>query len=459
MQVLRRDGRRLGHSMRWPLGFVLTLAAATSCANPPASSTAPPDANAGVHASGPAEVNGNAGDETTAPSPRGAAIDDARVQEEAARILAAVAAARELKVLRPVDVQVASKADVRAYAQENMYEHITSDELALQGRIEASLGVIPIGSDVEAILLDLLEDGVLGFYEPKKKTLFIGDYVSTGMLSTVVGHEIAHGLQDQHFDLEKRMEPMKHRSDAEEAQRFLIEGGAEAARMAWAAGEDGLQAVDGAVLDVMVSQSLQMAGAMSEHPVLARSLHLPYAAGTATVIRVVVADGWNAVDAMYDELPTTTEQMLHIEKLRAREPARPVEIDHDGVGAALGKTVVWHDQLGEAMLLTMLADVESASVARRSAAGWGGDAMVALESEGTNTSVVAAVAWDSREDAEQFEASVQKYADANLGDDALVQRRKDVVLLVTQAPPGLDLNAVWSAVTVERAPRSSRRSR
>ncbi len=383
-------------------------------------------------------------------------LDTAGARQEAARILQQVAQARELEVKSEVDVLVASKDDIRTYARENMYEYITPQELAQQGRIEAAWGVIPVNSDVEQILLDMLENGVAGFYDPKKKTLFIGDFVSSSMLSQVVGHEIAHGLQDMHFGLEDRMEPMRHRSDAEEAQRFLIEGGAQAAYLAWVSGEDGLQAIDDAVLDAMVDQTLEIAGSVAPHPILARSLHLPYTAGTAVVIRVVLQQGWKGVDALYAELPQTTEQMLHVDKLQAREPARPVHVDHDAVAAALKQTVVWHDQVGEAALLAMLADVEPASIAKSAAAGWGGDAMLALETDGaSSTTVVAAIAWDSRRDAEEFEVSVRKYADARAPGRSLISRRRDVVLLATGLPTDADPDALeptlWKAVRVEKS--------
>ncbi|MFO0633278.1 MAG: hypothetical protein U0168_10535 [Nannocystaceae bacterium] len=78
---------------------------------------------------------------------------------------------------REVTVDVIDKAGIREFAKASLYEFTTPDELAMHGRIEASLGVVPPGSDPEAVILDLLEQGVLGLYDPKRKTLFIGDFV------------------------------------------------------------------------------------------------------------------------------------------------------------------------------------------------------------------------------------------------------------------------------------------
>ena len=95
---------------------------------------------------------------------------------------------------------------------------------------------------------------------------------------------------------------------------------------------------------------------------------------------LVRAHGWPAVDALYSALPTTTEQMLHLDKLLAREAPIAVVADPTALAALLpGQSVVWQDNLGEATLLTMLADVEPAPIARAAAAGWGGDRYLALD--------------------------------------------------------------------------------
>ncbi len=441
-------------------GFgTVALALALPVCGCSAPSARPTEPTGPVEATGPAKTSGHAAEQTEPAGTRG--IDEARAKEEAARILDAVAAARNLKATSAVEVTVTNKADIRAFAIENMHEHITSEEMALQGRISARLGVIAPGASLEQVLLNILDAGVLGFYDPKKKTLFIGDFISTNLLSQTVGHEIAHALQDMHFGLDKRMKPTLHRADLDSAETFLIEGGANAAYFAWVTGEDGLQAIDDAVLEASINQSLELVSIMSESPVIARSLHLPYTAGAATVVRMVVQDGWKSVDALYDDPPTTTEQMMHVEKLRSREPARGIRFDHEAVSKAFDKPVVWHDEFGEAQWLALLADVESAAVARRSAAGWGGDTLVALEREGGEMSVALAVVMDDRSDADELEASLRKYADERIEGDTLLVRKRDTVVFASGIPQGADRkalgSALWSALTVDAREKKGRR--
>lgn len=434
-----------------------------------------PPTSANTATADPADSSGSAGSgssERQRPAPQKGWLDGKTAQAEADRILAEISKARNLPVTGPVNVDVVDKAGIREFAKRSMYEHTTPQELQLLGRVQASLGVIPRGEDPERIVLDLLEDGVAGFYDPKAKTLFIGDFVDKATLSMVVGHEIAHGLQDMHFDLEKHQEPLRHRSDQESARRFLIEGEAQATYLAWVSGQGGLNTIDDGVLDAMGNQVLDLAALASTYPILVRSLQLPYADGTATVMRLVRDKGWESVDALYQQLPESSEQMLHIDKLLARELPIPAKLDPAAVqGLVPDATLVWHDSLGEAELLAMLAHVQRSTVARRAAAGWGGDHYVALERPdrqgGASAGVpliVAVTVWDSEDDAEEFEEVFGEYLRTMVPDHA-IDRDDDMVLFATGIPADVDasrlVSAAWKGVQVTRPekPRRWRRNK
>lgn len=395
---------------------------------------------------------------TSGETPGGDRLAPAEVRAQAAKILHGIAAARNLELRTDVEVDVVDKPGIRAFARETMYEHTTPEEIRMHGRIEASLGVIPAGVDPEQIILDLLEDGVLGFYDPKRKTLFVGDFVPRPMLAMVVGHEIAHGLQDMHVDLNALQEPIHHHSDAESARRFLVEGEAQAAYLAYVSGPDGLAAIDEAVLAAMGDQALGMAGAASPYPIVARALQMPYADGTATVLRLVKQNGWSAVDALYRDMPRTTEQMLHLDKLLAREAAVPARMDPAAfAGAKL--ELLWEDELGEAALLGMLADSDEPEVARKAAAGWGGDGYVALDRAGDPLAlplVAGVIAWDTEADAEQFAAAFARYLPGHAQGGHVIDRRGKVVVYATGIDPALGLTTaatkqmLWRGAKVGR---------
>lgn len=456
-----RQGRR-GHLAGF-LGRAGVLATSlVACANtPPPSAGATPEP--GVEASGPPTVSSAEPEDDGPVVRRPGHLDAKTARKEAARILDEVAQARNLAVQKKVRVDVVDKAGIRSFAEKNLYEYTSKEEIELHGRIESSLGALPLGAHAETVLLDMLEDGVLGFYDPKRETLFIGDFVPSFMLSQVVGHEIAHGLQDMHFDLEQHMRPLEHRGDAEQARRFVIEGGAQAAYFAWVSGEDGLASIDDSVLDAMANQVLDHADISSDYPILVRGLQMPYTDGTSTVIRLVLDKGWPAIDELYGDMPQTTEQMLHLDKLLANEGAFEVSLESDKLASALGQTLVWHDEIGEATLLAMLADAEPSIVARKAASGWGGDALLAFDNAGKKAAaptVIAATVWDTENDAKEFEASFRKYLDAKAG-GTFLERQRDVVMFGTQVPKGVDHKSVaaqaWASLSRSKGRTAKRR--
>lgn len=377
-------------------------------------------------------------------------LDAVTARAEAKRILDAVAAARGLDVVGQIRVEVIDKPGIRAFATAAMHEHTAPEHRRLLGRIESALGVLPPGADPEQVMLELLEGAALGLYDPKRDTLFIGDFVRPSTLSMVVGHEIAHGLQDMHFDLARMQEAMPHHNDAEVARRFLVEGDAQAAYLAWAT-TGGVARIGEPTLRAAADNALSLGPIATTYPVLRRALQMPYTDGTATVIRLVKAQGWAAVDALFAELPASSEQMLHLDKLLAREaPVRvafPTTTQLDAVVAAAGLSVVWHDDLGEATLLTMLAEGELVEAARLAADGWGGDHFVAYEDAAATTTMIAALTvWDSVEDAKQFEAGFARYLDENLPTGHAITRRGARCAFAVGVPTGVSPKAVVAAV-------------
>ncbi|KIG12343.1 hypothetical protein DB30_01575 [Enhygromyxa salina] len=367
---------------------------------------------------------------------RARAESQAKVDASARRIIQEVASSRGLPVKGEFAVELISKEGVRAFVREVMHEEMTADEIRVTGRVQASLGVVPVGSDGEQVLLDLLEFGILGIYDPKRKVLLIGDYVDRGALGMVVGHEGAHGLQDMHFDLEALNHMNKGRSDLDTARTFLIEGDAQASYLAWMTGSEGIGSIGDDLLATQADMVLQIQDGMGiPYPTLARMLQMPYTDGTRSVIELARSEGWPAVDALYAQLPTTTEQMLHADKLAAREPARSVKIDTQVLlDLATDHEVVFEDELGEASLVAMLADVASPFTARKAAAGWGGDRFVALERK-TNLApaplLVGVIAWDSVAEAQQFEPVFRDYLEKHKPDAHLLVRTRDQIIYAT----------------------------
>src|SRR5215472_2847381 len=64
-------------------------------------------------------------------------------------------------------------------------------------------GLLPRKFNLHDFLIKLLGEQVAGYYDEKKKTINLLDWVALDMQKPVMAHELTHALQDQSFDLEK----------------------------------------------------------------------------------------------------------------------------------------------------------------------------------------------------------------------------------------------------------------
>ena len=118
-------------------------------------------------------------------------------------ILKFVSKDTKLPIKHPVKRELAGREQVRKFVETHMRED--KDTQRLQ-RSEASMkkfGLLPQDFDLGKFLVDLLEDQVAGYYDPKTKTVYLLDWVAPEAQRPVLAHELTHALQDQNFDLDK----------------------------------------------------------------------------------------------------------------------------------------------------------------------------------------------------------------------------------------------------------------
>ncbi|GEM_PF-1307744 len=436
----------------------LALLALLAC-DPEPQPTAAPSAGPTAKASSPA---GSRTPQVRRPHSTKSSAAERQTLATAKIIVADLARSKNITTPTNFGLQLVDRRAIRTFVQGALYEQMTPKQIRLLGRVEASLGVIPLGTDGETLLLDMYEDGVLGIYDPRTKNILIGNFVDKTALGMVVGHEAAHGIQDMTFDLASLQVTHAGQSDRDSAKTFLIEGDAQATYLAWVAGDAGLQAIGDDVLRAQANMSLTMADSLTPYSILARLMQMPYTDGTATVIQLAKAEGRSAVDALFRHLPETTEQMLHLDKLRSREAAKTIIIDWQLLeDASSGHRVVWADDIGEAGLLAMLAEVEDPETARRGAAGWGGDGYIALDAKTPAEApiVIGMIAWDKISDAREFETMFRRYLKQVTSGDYFLSRRGNKVAYGTRlAGAKIPLEAaVWKAISVAKPGVTGRR--
>jgi hypothetical protein len=319
------------------------------------------------------------------------------------------------------------------------------EEMALSEDLLETLGLIPDGSSIRELTLDLLAGQVAGYYSPERDELFVVSRTgqTVGPVERVTyAHEFTHQLQDQNFDLGSLDTTSIDQSDRALAQLALIEGDAVWAQTVWLQ-----QNLTGDELGELLAAALdpEALAALQDAPAYLRETSLfPYQDGLGLVQRLIGEGDYDAVNAAFSDPPDSTEQVIHSAKYVQREAPIEVRIPNGIAGAVgTGWSEAVRDTLGELILriwLTehgvggpgMLQGCQPNIPACRATDGWGGDRLVLLRSDDGSLAVAMKTTWDSEADASEFaEAAAIAIADPRL-DGELFHRAgsRDVLIAI-----------------------------
>ncbi len=307
------------------------------------------------------------------------AVDDPRLLALVDQIATQVSQLRGLSIDHPIARGVMNRGEILARLRERVTHEYPPGEVVLEGEMLRRLGLIPEDVNYEQTVFSLLEEQVAGFYDPDERRLFIAAWVPRLMQSATMAHEITHALQDQHFDLSRFTHHVRGRGDAQTAAMAVVEGDATVAMLEFALAPLGQSVRSLPDPDAMFrSELLEVAGQprMAAAPrALRETLIFPYRYGFGLCARTYTARGFAAVDELLRNAPASTEQVLHADKLTAREP--PIELAAAlPAPLAADHVLVSDDVVGEFGARLFLERGGDDATAERGAAGWGGDRAV-----------------------------------------------------------------------------------
>lgn len=306
------------------------------------------------------------------------------------------------------------------------------------------------GLDLYQLQLDLLSEQVVGYYDPDTKELFLvteGDELTPGDKVTMA-HEIVHALQDQHFDLVV-MQDNALDADYDLALTALIEGDATLAMTDYLIDFMSLEEQLQFLADSLEAGSTDVLDNAPRY--ISEGLTFPYDAGLAFVQALYDQGGWQAVDAAFQNPPTSSEQILHPEKFLTSARDQPLVVELPDLSATLGRgwTPTYGDALGE-WDLGILLEENGVAEGTELAEGWGG-AWFDLYQNGEQALTVLGTRWDGDTDAAEFADGLRASFDGDTpdGDDSwsdgtrffTLIEQGDAVLLVS----GTDSSAVDAA--------------
>jgi hypothetical protein len=316
-------------------------------------------------------------------------------------MLARVSKARALTVIGEVHGRTIDRPTVETMIRAKTAQELPPDVLAHETEAMVALGLVEPSYDAENGMFALVGESLTGFYEPADKTMYLTTDVPAREQEETLAHELVHALQDQHYDLGPLF---KYRPDDDErvaAGHALAEGDATSAALDVVRGD--VMGVSERVFEAMARASME-ALAPDTPAVLRQSLIAPYVDGYAFVQALRRRGGFAAVDAAWRSMPVTTEQILHLDKYDAKEPAialAPPPL----AGLAREKDKrgfeqIYTQMLGEQGLRIVLESWTDRKEAAEAAAGWGGDRYV-LGRGKDGAAGEHALAWHLRFDTEK----------------------------------------------------------
>lgn len=394
-------------------------------------------------------------DDAGVPVMDGAAIVDADSPRDLAAAVAEMMPALErlsgLDRLEPLRVRRQSRDGARAYVTERLNEELSPEEREAVRRTYVSLGLLPDTLDLDALLLDLYTEQVLGYYDPRERTLFVVSGEDVDDIRQVVAHELVHALQDQHTDLDSLIAGERG-NDRQTAAHAAMEGHAMLVMFTLLAEQATGATIDPAALPnpaeelgpALEAQNSEYPVFRRAPPVIRETLLFPYLAGVDFVHAL-----WSArrpmdrYPAPLDSLlPQSTEQVMHPEErfIARRDPpvaVAPADVPGDW-------RVERADDLGQ-LETAIFLDQHLGAGARTAAEGWGGDHCVLLMNpEGADVILWRSV-WDTPAAADRFAAAVRRAA-ARRADRNVNVAREEIDgrpgVRVVDAPAGAEVGAL-----------------
>lgn len=310
-------------------------------------------------------------------------------------------------------------------------EQYPLEERERDNRTLRAFGLLDPDQDVAELQLQLLGDQVLGFYDTvNDRMVVVTDAGLDAAAKLTYAHEYTHALQDAAFAPPHFGPEGLDDDDRQLAMTTLTEGDATVTMLAWA-------------FEHLTQEELLEIGTGTELPDttgipswMVNQLQFPYSSGQIW-IGSITADPLNPdfteVDAIYDDPPVSTEQVMQLDKWERREPPIPVAAPDLVTILGDGWEVVDESPIGEASIGIFLQHFGiDPQVASAAAAGWGGDRAVVAYGPADEFALGWRLAWDSAEDAAEF-AEAYGAAAATLPFPAAVRPIGDTEILVVHA--------------------------
>src|SRR5712692_1058180 len=250
-----------------------------------------------------------------------------------------------LPIKHEVKRRLISRDEVVAYVEKHMSEDEDAKRLRRSELVLKKFGLLPRDFDLGKFLVALLREQVVGYYDPKTKTVNLLDWVDIEQQKPVLAHELTHALQDQSFGLEKwmkagagdlaesRKEPTPADIENDEissARQAVIEGQAMAVLVDYMLAPTGQSLKDSPLIVEALKQGMLVGTADSvqfrDAPIyMKEALTFPYRYGIDFVAELLTKGGKEkAFAGVFKDPPRTTRQIMEPKTYLSGERIEPM---------------------------------------------------------------------------------------------------------------------------------------
>jgi len=317
---------------------------------------------------------------------------------EVAQAVPMIEKAIGLKYKAPPKIEMRSKAQVREFVLKQFTEPQAVRDITGQEAAYKRLGMIPDTLNLQAFLTNLLEEQIVGYYDPGTKVLYVVEGAPKDVVGITITHELVHALQDQYISMDS-IQKVRDDNDRLSAAQSVLEGQAVYEQISIMLGGSniainlpgGWDRIRELIRETQASMPIFAAAPR----VIQETLIFPYLSGAEFYRNYKERKPGTLI---YKDMPTSTEQIIHPAAFFVNRDS-PTKV---ALGALSNATASYDNDLGEfETRLFLFEHVKDQNEAVRGASGWDGD-RYAVVTTPQGPGIAWLTVWDSPVEAGEF---------------------------------------------------------
>jgi len=317
---------------------------------------------------------------------------------EVAQAVPMIEKAVGLKFKTPPKIETRSKDQVREFVTKQFTDSLAKHDIAGQEAAYKRLGMIPDTLKLQPFLTSLLEEQIVGYYDPHTKVLYVVDGSPKDMAQLTITHELVHALQDQYISLDS-VQKIRDDNDRLSAAQSVFEGQAVYEQISIMLGGSNIAInLPGGwdrIREMIRENQSSMPIFAAAPKVIQETLIFPYLSGAEFYRNYKERKPGSII---YNDMPVSTEQIIHPAAFFVTRD-NPTKVT---LGTLSNASRVYDNDLGEfETRLFLFQQLNDQNEAVRGATGWHGDRYAVVNTP-QGQGIVWLTVWDSQVEAGEF---------------------------------------------------------